>query len=370
MIVSQFLSWIDSAPSDRRAEAAHALARAYLFSDVTEEVRQDMEAAMTVLLEDPSPDVRFALADALAKQPTAPRHVIAALAADHAEIAVAVLRHSPAFLDLELVDLVASSDPVRQSAIATRTKLPATVSAAIAEIGAAESCEALLANRTAAIAAISLRRMAERFGGRAALRDLLFARGDLPADTRQILVRRLGDLLGQFVTEKSWLGQARAETITREACERATVFIASQSDADDLPALLEHLRLTGQLNAGLLLRALAFAEIDFFEQALATLARLPVERVAVHLRGARVAGLAGIYRRAGLPESALAAFTIAAETLLHDDAPGSAAARILRRFETARDGIPDPIFLMFRRFASEQARDNARAIAQRSRRAA
>lgn len=370
MIVSQFLSWFDSAPPDRRAEAAHALARAYLYSDVSDEARRDMEAAMTILLEDPSPDVRFALADALAVQERAPRHIILALAADHADIATIVLNGSPVFIDLELVDIVASADIVRQLAIARRSPLGSTVAAAIAEIGPSEACEALLDNGDATIAALSLRRIAERYGDCASLRDRLFARADLPADIRQTLVRRLGDLLGELVIGKSWLGEARARAVTREACERATVRIAANAATDDLPALVEHLRLTGQLNTVLLLRALSAGQIGFFERALASLARLPVERVAVHMRGGRSAALTGLYRKAGLPESAFAAFSAALDVLFSEEGDGPTAQKVLSRYQAICDGEPDALVAMLRRFAADQSRDIARSIAERARHAA
>ena len=65
MIVRQFLCWIQTAPPGDRADATSALARAYLYSDLAREDRLAAEAAMTVLLDDPSPLVRRALADAL-----------------------------------------------------------------------------------------------------------------------------------------------------------------------------------------------------------------------------------------------------------------------------------------------------------------
>ncbi len=104
MIVQQFLHWMETAPPSRRAAAAHWLARAYLFSDIDDEMRCEMEAAMTVVLDDPSAEVRFALADALAAGLEAPRHIMLALATDLTEIAVAVLSRSPVFIDGELVD--------------------------------------------------------------------------------------------------------------------------------------------------------------------------------------------------------------------------------------------------------------------------
>jgi uncharacterized protein (DUF2336 family) len=120
MIVHEFLRWMETAPAAMRANAAHALARAYLYSEVDEETRSAMEAAMTVLLDDSSRDVRFALADALASSPAAPRHVLLMLATDQMDIAGLVLARSPVFIDAELVDIVAASCERLQTAIAER----------------------------------------------------------------------------------------------------------------------------------------------------------------------------------------------------------------------------------------------------------
>ena len=84
MIVERFLQWVRTAPVSRRAEAAHALARSYLYSPLAQEERDGVEAAMTVLLDDPAAHVRYALADALGASDKAPHHIILTLAADQA----------------------------------------------------------------------------------------------------------------------------------------------------------------------------------------------------------------------------------------------------------------------------------------------
>jgi uncharacterized protein (DUF2336 family) len=76
MIVRQFLRWIQTAVPGERADATSALARAYLYSDMTQEDRLAAEAAMTVLLDDPSPLVRLSLAEALALSEMAPHNVV------------------------------------------------------------------------------------------------------------------------------------------------------------------------------------------------------------------------------------------------------------------------------------------------------
>ena len=66
MIVRQFLHWIRTAPSGERAEATSALARAYLYSELSENDLAAAEGAMVMLLDDPSPLVRLALAEVFA----------------------------------------------------------------------------------------------------------------------------------------------------------------------------------------------------------------------------------------------------------------------------------------------------------------
>ena len=68
MIVRQFISWIRTAPAGERAEATRALARAWLISDLTEDDRIAAEGALLMLLDDPSPLVRQAMAEVFSAQ--------------------------------------------------------------------------------------------------------------------------------------------------------------------------------------------------------------------------------------------------------------------------------------------------------------
>src|SRR5437868_12981578 len=99
MIVRQFLHWVRTAPAGQRAEATSALARAYLYSDLSPDDRAAAEGAMIMLLDDPSPLVRQALAETLAYNDEAPPAVIHALAGDQTDIAASVLEHSALFID-------------------------------------------------------------------------------------------------------------------------------------------------------------------------------------------------------------------------------------------------------------------------------
>src|SRR3972149_6262323 len=106
MIVRQFLQWIQTALPGERADATSALARAYLHSELTHEDRLPAGAAKTVLLGDPPPLVRRALADVLSSSAEAPQTLVLALANDQPEIAEIMVARSPLLTEAELVDLI------------------------------------------------------------------------------------------------------------------------------------------------------------------------------------------------------------------------------------------------------------------------
>ncbi|MBV9261385.1 MAG: DUF2336 domain-containing protein, partial [Pseudolabrys sp.] len=162
MIVRQFLQWLRNAPPGERADATSALARAYLHSDLSLDDRAAAEGAMIMLLDDPSPLVRRALAEVFAASQSAPPVIVHALAADQPDIAVPILERSPLLLEPDLVDLVATGQREAQTAIASRLLLSRPVSAAIAEVGCAQACLALLENPNAEVTAVSLERVIER----------------------------------------------------------------------------------------------------------------------------------------------------------------------------------------------------------------
>jgi uncharacterized protein (DUF2336 family) len=322
MIIRRFLRWVRTASPRARAAASGALARAYLHCDLKPDDRDAAENAMIALLDDPSPLVRRALAEELAASPDAPRAVIQALASDHCDIAAVVLARSPLLIDAELVDFVATCDGALQAIIATRAPLRRAVAAAIAEVGSAEACLVAIENPYADVAPSSIARMVERFGHLGAVREALLARPDLPLAARQSLVRQLSSALVNFVADRNWLARDRAEEAGREACEKATVTIAALRPDHDVRPLVRHLRASGQLTAGLILRALLSGNMAMFESALAELAGLPLRRVRALVHDGN-ASFRTVLDKAGLPASTYVAFReiLTAAEEPHDEPP-------------------------------------------------
>lgn len=300
VVVSHFLKWIYTAKVSERAAAASALARAYINAELPFEDRCAAEAALTLLLDDASSKVRLALAEALSMSHHAPLQIISALASDQPEVAALVLARSPLLTDADLIDRVAAGHKATQKLIADRPVVSMAVAAAIAEIGEPEACAALLANDGADIASLSFRRMAERHGHIAHLREAMVTDVRLPADCRHMLLVKLGETLKASPLVMALMGAARAERVTRDACVKASVRLVEGTRTEEHGALIEHLRLRGDLTASFIIRTIAHGKVDFFGSTLVALSQQSEQRVRALLAGGQDVALQALFRGAGL----------------------------------------------------------------------
>src|SRR5437762_12151707 len=174
------------------------------------------------------------MAEVFARSADAPAAIVQALSLDQPSVALPILEHSPLLIDADLVDIVATGNCETQCAIARRIGLPASVSAAIAEVGSAAAALELIENAYAELPPVSWDRIVERHGHLAAIRESMLVLEDLPAATRIALVEKLSETLAQFVVARNWLSVDRAGRIASEARERSTVNIAAGANGDDV----------------------------------------------------------------------------------------------------------------------------------------
>lgn len=380
MIVERFLQWARTASARRRASAAHALARAYLRSDLGQDERDQVEAAMTALLDDYAVEVRQALAEALAESDAAPHHIILSLAVDRASIAAIVVERSPVILDSELVDMIGTRDEAIRVAIARRPYVSRAVCAALSEVASAEVCTELLCNPGARLPRFSLDRIVDRHAGQAELRDTLLERNDLPIDLRHVLLKALAEALRDMAVARNWLAPDRAALVARDARERATIAASFEAPADDMPALARQLIDADELTPAFLIRAAASGQTLLFETALAALSGMPQRRVNALLRSARASSLKALFQKAGLPERTFPVFAAAIDVIRAEDAPSDAVNdyrrathlidAVVTRYQVGRDRELDQILALLRRFATDAKRAAARGYVQQVMKAA
>jgi uncharacterized protein (DUF2336 family) len=184
------------------------------------------------------------------------------------------------------------------------------------------------------------------------------------------LVTKLGESLAGYAVGSEWLDVDNALRVAREACETMTVALAAETPDAEMRPLIRHLRESGQLTAGFILRALLSGNTALFEGALAELTGVPVRRVSALIYGSSLSGARALFHKAGLSPSAYPAFREAIEAMREGGfvSEPKGAARLKRRmidrvlalWDKKEFGEPGPLITLQHRFASEAAREEAR----------
>jgi uncharacterized protein (DUF2336 family) len=377
MVVDRFFSWVAEATVEQKFRAVEALATALHDHRVSDAEREAIEAALMLVAEDPDMAVRRRLAEVLAADDHAPRHLLLGLLDDHPSVARPIASRSQALIDAELVDLVAHGCDEIRLAVAGRDRVGPSVAAALAEAGDRATCVALLANPGSETPPIALERIVERFGEFAEIRRALLDRPHVPITVRHRVLEKLAEAMENLVVVKSWMGRERAEVTTRDSKDKATVALAASAGTAETVVLVEHLRRTGQLTTRLMLRAACVGNLRFVEEALARLADVPSTRVAALVADGRENALRALYRRAAMPERAWPAFHAAVEVHRElvgetgglDGRPGDQARfsrrlveRVLTRFAAFESRDADDLLVLLRRYAADAARDHVRHV--------
>jgi len=370
MAIRKFLQWAGTASPSDLAEGAGALARAFLYGDLPEPEREETRLTLTGLLDDSLPLVRRALAESFASAVNVPHYMVLTLANDSSDVAAIVLARSPLLSDAELVECAATADAVGQSAIALRPWVSAPVAAALAEVGARKALISLAVNPGAELLEFSIRRMIERYGHDPDLRAALLARPNLAASVRSDLAGAAAKALSVMMTGSAGLTPEGARCLTGEARERANVNIAAEtaSEANEMLSFVAHLRQSGQLTAGLLLRGLLCGNKHLLETALCELSGVAMPRVTGLVAESKSAGFAALYRKAHMPERLLPAFIAGLEAVAKSGCGGPMNARlqgpivnsVLHACASVNHGELDRLIAALRRLEAEAARDEAR----------
>ncbi|WP_306117849.1 MULTISPECIES: DUF2336 domain-containing protein [unclassified Roseitalea] len=373
MIVRQFLKWKESADVTRRAAAAAALARAYLTAALDIDERVAAEAALTLLLDDPSPKVRLALAEALSTSPRAPAQIVTALAHDQTEIAAMILARSPVIAESDLVERARGASGRLQGLIAARPEVPPRLALALARHGSADSAVALLSNANARICARCRAIIVERHAGHAGVRGALLQRGDLEPELRYALMRAAGTALGESALYRHAVGEAAPELI-RDTRQKALCALLRTLDGAPCEKLIDALGDTGDLTPVMMVRAACEGQIDFLAELLSVLTEVPTGRVTAIMVNHRPNQLRALLGRAGLVEP-VQTVLVHAVALWREIAIGRLVAgvqevtrRLIETMDEERRGSPhaanDDIVDLLRAIHLDAMRDNARAHAR------
>ena len=326
-----------------RADVAGKLASGIEDAELSENELAVAQDILRILAQDVAVAVRCALSNNLGRATRLPHDVAVRLANDVEDVALPILQHSPVLNEVDLISIIKGGSPRKQVMIANRPDVSDGVANALIIEAVEPAVVALMENATARIAAGSLDKALDRFAGSDAVKEGMAKRASLPMVVTERLVALVSDQLREYLVAHHDLPAAQATDIVLRTRDRVTLNLSRGSGEAALLALTGQMHRQGRLTSFLVWRALSLGDMEFFEAAMATLARVPVENARALIHDAGTAGLASVYGASGLPARMLPAVRAAVDVLHevqfdggerdHERYRARVISRILTQFE-------------------------------------
>lgn len=316
-------------PSDEiRAETATKLARALDPSRLSANEQAILHDILGIMAHDAETRVRTALAQALCLNPHVPRDLAMRLVCDVASVAVPFIEAAVVLDEADLLQILDFGSPDHHVAVARRPVVTERVAETLAERGGEQAVAALMANEGAALSERTLHVALDRFGTVAAVNEPMVRRKKLPVTVAERLVSLVADnLLDHLLTHHELPADLAAELVLQSR-ERALVgMLTEDGDPYEDTRLVAELKANGRLTPSLILRVLCTGNIDFFEEALARLAGLPIVTARRLIHDPGPLGLPALYQRCGLPGEIFPVVRAAVEIVDETQYDGRAAGR-------------------------------------------
>lgn len=297
-----------------RAETATKIADQYGNMALTDNERKIAEDIFRIMVKDAEVRVRQALSSQLKDCPTLERDVAMALANDIEQVSLPMLQFSQALSDEDLIEIVRSSSPEKQQAIARRETVSSRLADELVATDSEPVISALVANEGADISEETMDKVIDKFGDRPTVSEPMAMRGKLPIRVAERLLHLVSERIQEHLIAHHDLPPDTVSDVVMQSRERATLgLVGPNANPIDVETLVQQLHENDRLTPSIILRALCTGDMPFFELALAQLANIPAvnARALIHEEGQL--GLRALLGKTGIPEEMYPAFRAGVE---------------------------------------------------------
>lgn len=309
--------------AESRRETAVKISAQYTNATLSSEERRLAEDILGIMARDVEVKVRAALADNLKDYPGLGHNLALTLAKDVESVSLPMIRYSAALTDDDLIEIVRTQGTAKQTAVAQRRSVSASVADALADTGKQEVVSALVANKGATIADDTFAKVLDRYGDDERITAPMAKRTGLPVGIAERLVNLVSERLQEQLVASHALSADVAAEVMMQSRERATLgLLGPDAQAADVQTLVAGLHSENRLTPSIILRALCMGDIAFFEASIAIRAGVPVGSARALIHDAGSLGLPAVLERAGMPRDLIAVFRAAVEVARETDYDG------------------------------------------------
>ncbi len=250
--------------------------------------------------------VRGQFAEQIARDPSAPRAVVHALARDEIAVAFPILIESAALDDAELIEILKSCPPEHRLGTLQRENVSASVASAVVDTRDPQVMRWLVENPRATIPPAAMEVLVEASRAEPALQKPLTLRSDLPADLATKMCAFVPEELRERIVERHHVVPALLDQ------NRAGAAVGAPAGEADDKALATGLKLraSGALNAALLVKTIRAGKMTEFEALFARFSRISIAAARQVLSSPTGEGLAIALKAQGVDKSTFATILI------------------------------------------------------------
>jgi uncharacterized protein (DUF2336 family) len=333
---------------DARADTARKIAEDFQDQTFSSEQREMALQIFEIMAKDAEIRVRMALSEHLKECPDIPRDIAMALAQDVDAVAVPFLEFSDALSDADLIEIIRSVGDAKQCAVARRPSVSSELAESLVEQGSERVVTTLMNNEGATVTEETLDLALDRYAQSEAVSGAVTRRPGLPVHIAERLVNQVSESLERHLANRQSLSPDVTSDLILQVRERATLgLIDPRFGIGDAEQLVRSLEENGRLTGSIILRALCFGDIGFFEAALARLAWVPLANARILVHDANRRGIQGLWDKAGMPKALFPAVVVGIEIVAEMGYDGEAhdrerfRRRMLERVLTQCEGT-DP----------------------------
>lgn len=307
---------LENPSAEIRAETAQKIAADFGGGELSDSERHIAEDIFRVMVRDAEERVREALSVNLKDSDLVPHDVAMTLAQDVDSVALPMLEFTKVLSDEDLVEIIRTQNPEKQTAIAKRDAVSEEVSGALVETGNETVVATLVANDGAEIAESSMQEVLDTFADNDTIKDSMVQRSKLPVTVAERLVVMVSDKMRDHLVANHELAPDIASDLILQSRERATIGLLSpDTEHVDVESLIQQLDENGRLTPSIILRAVCMGDITFFEASLARRAGIPLANARKLVHDPGELGMKSLFTAANMPGALYPATRVALDVM-------------------------------------------------------
>lgn len=258
-----------------------------------------------LLVRDTAVQVRKAMADHLYNNPNVPRDIVMSLASDDLEVSALVLEHSLVLDDDDLLQFIEAAQEVEKwLAIARRAKLSRKVSLSLIATKHQKTISAVLENTGAALEEQDIASVLQEYKGSQNIMEALVCRGGLSPLIAEKIYTRMAVVLKKNLMKRQGFAWNATKDVAAAARDAMVIrFLVPHMTRSEIEEMLVQMHKNKRLSYALLIRALCYGEVYFFEAGMAELAGLSVHHARILMKDSAGQGVEAILQGKHMPSS-------------------------------------------------------------------